>query len=181
MHSGLGAQPAVGVFADDMHSRALDSRHFARGCFYDFGFELMCLSPTQVHAQYHFGPILSFCSARTGLDIDKGALEIHFAREHAPKFQSRKFRFEIDEVANHLINSTAVVLFDCHFQQFTRILETRRQVLQGNDDLFEGRALLPERLRSIRFVPDIGLLEFALNLGQAFRLAVIVKDTPSTR
>jgi hypothetical protein len=46
--------------------------------------------------------------------------------------------------------------------------------------LFESRTLLPERLRSIRFIPDIGLLEFALNFGQAFRLAIIVKDTPLT-
>jgi hypothetical protein len=62
-----------------------------------------------------------------------------------------------------------------------RIVEASGQRVEGNDDLFQYRTLLPERLRSIGFVPDIGLFEFALNLGQAFRLSIVVKDTPSTR
>ena len=61
------------------------------------------------------------------------------------------------------------------------IAEFRRKLIKRDDDLFERDTFLPECLRSIRCIPDIGLLEFALNFGQTLRLAVIVKDTPSTR
>ena len=44
----------------------------------------------------------------------------------------------------------------------------------------ERSTFLTKRLCSLRFVPDIGLLKFALNFGQALRLSVVVKDTPST-
>jgi hypothetical protein len=55
------------------------------------------------------------------------------------------------------------------------------QFIQHIDHVLERNAFPAERLRSIRVIPDIGLFEFALNFGQAFRFAVIVKDTPSTR
>ena len=43
------------------------------------------------------------------------------------------------------------------------------------------RTLLAEGLGTLGLVPYIGLFEFALDFGQAFSLALIVKDTPSTQ
>jgi hypothetical protein len=54
-------------------------------------------------------------------------------------------------------------------------------LIEAGDDLFEARALLTQRLCALWFVPDIGLLELALDLGQPFRVGLVVKDTPSTR
>ena len=53
-------------------------------------------------------------------------------------------------------------------------------MVESGDDLFELCPLLPQCLCPVRFVPDIRLLEFALNLGQALRLTLVVKDTSST-
>jgi hypothetical protein len=61
------------------------------------------------------------------------------------------------------------------------VVKTAGQLIQRIDHVFERNAFPAERLRSVWVIPDIGLFEFALNFGQAFRLAVIVKDTPSTR
>jgi hypothetical protein len=46
---------------------------------------------------------------------------------------------------------------------------------------FERDALLAERLRARRVVPDIRRFEFALNFDQAVGLGVEVKDTPLAR
>jgi len=46
-------------------------------------------------------------------------------------------------------------------------------------DRFQAGALLAESLCAIGLVPDVGLFEFALDLGQAFGLVVVVKDTSS--
>jgi hypothetical protein len=43
------------------------------------------------------------------------------------------------------------------------------------------RALPAKGLGTFLVVPNIGLFEFALDLGQALRLALIVKDTSSTQ
>jgi hypothetical protein len=47
----------------------------------------------------------------------------------------------------------------------TGIIKTGRQLIDGNDDLLERRTFLAKGLRACRFIPDIGLLEFALNFG----------------
>jgi len=48
-------------------------------------------------------------------------------------------------------------------------------------DLGEPRALAVQFLGTIRLVPDVRLLQLALDLGETFRAAIVVKDTPSGR
>jgi hypothetical protein len=45
------------------------------------------------------------------------------------------------------------------------IIETGRQLIDCDDDPLECRAFLAKRLRALRIIPYIGLLEFALNFG----------------
>ena len=59
-------------------------------------------------------------------------------------------------------------------------MQSARQLIQTNDNLFQPRTLLTQRLRALGFIPDVGLLEFALDFGQTLSLAVVVKDTSST-
>ena len=59
-------------------------------------------------------------------------------------------------------------------------LQLRAQQLLGLLQRLRARTLLPQRLRTLGLVPDIGLFEFALNFGQAFSLSLVVKDTSST-
>jgi hypothetical protein len=88
---------------------------------------------------------------------------------------------EAIEVIDDFANRVVIVFFDREFEQLAGIVETAGEFVERDDDLFELRALLSQRLRSFRVVPDIGLLEFALDLYEAFGLALVVKDTPSTQ
>jgi hypothetical protein len=56
-----------------------------------------------------------------------------------------------------------------------------RHFVEVDDDLLEGRSLLSQGLRLFRLVPDVGLLQFALDFRQTFCLAFVVKGTPLTR
>jgi hypothetical protein len=85
------------------------------------------------------------------------------------------------EVGNHLCNRAGVILGDGHVEQLISVAEACSQIIDKHNDLLQRRPFLSKRLRSIRFIPDIGLFQLALNFGQALRLAVIVKDTPSTQ
>lgn len=84
------------------------------------------------------------------------------------------------EVTRKLFDGCVVLLIDSQLQQFFRVGETRVQVAERDDDFLQLCAFLPQSLCPLRFVPDIRLFEFPLYLGQPFRFAVVVKDTPLT-
>jgi hypothetical protein len=136
--------------------------------------------PAQIHAQDHLGPVLRLGATSAGLDIDIRITGVHFAGKHATEFQASDPLLDPGDVTFHLGDGIGVVFLDGKFEQFAGVLETARDFIEPVDDLFELRTLLPQRLRALGFVPDVRLLEFASDFGQAFGLAVVVKDTSST-
>jgi hypothetical protein len=84
------------------------------------------------------------------------------------------------EIRDQLIDCRTVVFVDSQCKEFIGIRQAGAQRIKSCDDLFQTCALLPQRLRALRIVPDIRLLELALDFGQPFRLGLIVKDTSST-
>jgi len=163
-----------------VHGRALDACHFTGRRLDDLGVETMCLGPPQIHAQQHLGPVLCLRAARTGLNVEVCIAGVHFAREHAPELETRQQGFEAFEVMAYLGESLRVVLLGGEIIQLRRVPETRRQLVERVDDLFQASAFLSQRLGAFGLVPDVGLLEFASDLGQSFGFAFVVKDTPST-
>jgi hypothetical protein len=60
-----------------------------------------------------------------------------------------------------------------------RIGQAAGQFVVAPDHTVELCALLAERLRALRIVPDAGVFQFPVYLFQTFAFAVDVKDTPS--
>jgi hypothetical protein len=89
--------------------------------------------------------------------------------------------FECGDVLLDFAGRVGVIFRDRERQQLVRVVQTCRELIEYDDDLLELRPLLPQRLRALGFVPDVGFLEFSLYLGQPFGFALVVKDTPSTR
>jgi Fe2+ transport system protein FeoA len=137
--------------------------------------------PTQIHPQNHLGPVLRLGAAGAGLNVEVGIVEVHLTRKHAAKLERRELLFESGDIPLDFADRVGVVFLDRERQQLVRVIQTRREFIEYDDNLLELRTLLPQRLRALGFIPDIGLLEFALDLGQTFRFALVVKDTPSTR
>ena len=158
----------------------LDTGHFAGRRFDNLGLEPVLLGPAQVHPQYHLGPVLRLCTACTRLDVQVGVIGVELPGKHAPEFESLEFGLESPDVGLDFGDRVGIVFLDRHRQQLAGIAQAVSQLIEDDDDLFELGTLLPERLRTFRLVPYIGLFEFALDLGQAFSLTVIVKDTSST-
>jgi hypothetical protein len=89
--------------------------------------------------------------------------------------------FEAAEIRLDLSRRRRVVLLDGEFEQLAGVVQPLRQFVEGLDDPLELRAFAAERLGALGLVPDVGLFQFAPDLGEAFRLAVVVKDTSSTQ
>ena len=91
VHAGFGGKQAVGVFAFDAHGGGFDA-----GAFAGLRIEHRCavafaLSPAQVHAQQHLGPVLRFGAAGAGLDGHDGVEAVAFAGE-------QRFGLELGDV-----------------------------------------------------------------------------------
>jgi hypothetical protein len=64
-------------------------------------------------------------------------------------------------------------------EQFPGVAQTPREAVQIVDHPFELRSFFAKFLRTIRVVPDAGLLELAAYFLKALVLVVVIKDTPS--
>jgi hypothetical protein len=86
----------------------------------------------------------------------------------------------LSKIRDKLVDRLFVIFFDCHRQQLIGVCEPAREFIEASYNPLQLRALLPKGLGAIRIVPNVRLFELALDLGQSFRLGLIVKDTPST-
>ena len=136
------------------------------------------LRPLQIHAQQHLGPILRFGSAGARLNFDERIVRIEFAVEHAAEFEIAEFCVDRFEFACDLVERSRIIFRRRHLQQFAHVAETGADPFEIADDAFECGAFLTERLRAIRIVPDVGLLQFEFYLFEAAFAFVEVKDTP---
>ena len=89
MHAALGAQVAVAVAAVDADGDGLEARRLALELVEDLRAEAVALSPAQVHAQQHLGPVGGFgaaCPSRDG--HDRVALVVRAGEEEAVRSRS---------------------------------------------------------------------------------------------
>jgi hypothetical protein len=136
------------------------------------------VGPLQIHAQQHRGPVLRLGAAGARLDVEKGVVRIHLARNMRWNSSCSTSRLQPIDVGS-IFRGGADRLLGREIEQFAGVAQAAREPIQAADDLFELGALLAELLRAIRLVPDAGLFEFARYFLQALVLVVVIKDTPS--
>ena len=89
----FGIQQAVGVQAVHFKRDGLDACPVAVEFIGDHGLEALTLGPAEVHAHQHFGPVLRFGTAGTGVDGDDGVELVVIARKQHLGFQNRDVVF----------------------------------------------------------------------------------------
>jgi hypothetical protein len=86
---------------------------------------------------------------------------------------------EACDIGDDRIGRVLVVLALGEVKQFAGTHQPFGQVADAIDGLVEIGAFAPQRLRALRVVPDVRILEFAFYFLKPFVLAVVVKETPS--
>lgn len=178
MDAGLGPEPAIGVLAIKTHRRALDARDLPLRDLHDLGLESFRLTPSQVHAQQHVGPVLGFGSAGTRLDIDVGAVGVHLAREHATELETSEIGIQRIQFRFSLTRQFVITFFSGEFQDVGKVRQPGLELLDGEDDAFKLRALPAQFLGILGVVPDLVIRELKLYLREAFLAVFVVKGTP---
>src|SRR5688572_13704993 len=139
MHASFGAQPTVGIVADDVDRDTLDARHFAIADVDDFRLEATLIGPAPIHPHQHLNPILSFGAAGARLDIQKAGMRIHLTRKHALKLELLYSLLDASDVALNFSRGGFVVLLHRHRQDLTRVSKTVGDSINRVDDVLELR------------------------------------------
>src|SRR5262249_10400052 len=88
MDTSLGCEISVRIFADDIEGYRFDSGFFTVLVVEHLRLEAILLSPPQIHAHEHLGPVLSLGTPRAGMNIDDRVETVVLTRE-------QDFRFEM--------------------------------------------------------------------------------------
>jgi len=94
------------------------------------------------------------------------------------KLKLAQLLFQTSKIAGHGLHHIRVIFLLGEIQQFMGLGKFGGETGQGADLGFQARALTPQFLGALGIVPDVGLLELALDFGQTMLLGIEVKDTP---
>jgi hypothetical protein len=103
---------------------------------------------------------------------------VHLAREHAAELELRDPLLERSGVALEVAQAGLVAFGLDEVQQLGRVGDAAGDAVEFADRVREPRTLAAEFLGPVGRVPDAGILELAVQLFEAFVLAVVLKDTP---
>ena len=98
-------------------------------------------------------------------------------RRSRPGYPGR-LTYQAVDIGLHFGNRVLVVLGGGHFQKVGGVARAGLETLQGVNDRLQRGALPTQLLGAGGIVPDAGLCEFELYLGQALLAIGKVKDTP---
>ena len=178
MDAAFGAHPAVGPTPLDRDGRALDPGLLTLLLVEHVGPEAMQLGPSQVHPEEHLGPVGRLRAARSSADREQSGPVVVLAREEERRPLSAELLLEGSRVAFELGLELGI-------GSFRDELERRSQIVDPGEELLPGRDLGPQ---SVRFatdllgcslvVPEGGILGQCVELSDALRLGLEVKDAP---
>ena len=165
--AGFGAKRAVGPFALDVERAGLDAGDFARAFFFKGDLEALAFGVAHVHAFEHARPVLGLGAACACLD----ALE----------FELSNLLLDFLDVLAHGFNRVPVFFGHREFEKLGSIVDARGELVEAADDVVEELLFLAHFLSMLGIVPEIRVLNLAVDFFETARFAIDVKDTPEVR
>ena len=139
----------------------------------------MRVGPAHIHAQQHLGPILGLGAAGPGMDFEIAVVAVGLAREQAFEFAPRRFAAQFVERGLGLGDDRRLAFAFAQFDQFDRLVDLALDASVAADRLIEPGALAQQLLRRDGVVPQAWVLDFGVQLGEAPRCRIPVKDASS--
>ena len=118
--------------------------------------------PAQVHAQQHLGPVLRVGAARVGLDRHDRVAAVVLAGEERVLLQPLELAAQRHDRRRDVVREALVQL-----EQLARVVVLARQAVVALEPPREARVLGGDGRRMLRVVPEAGLSELLLELGDA--------------
>src|ERR1051326_7501719 len=163
MDADFRLQQSVGIFAVDFDGGGFDAGAFAVEAIGNDGAEAVTLSPAQIHAQKHLGPVLALGAAGTGVDGHDGALGIVLAGEQHGGFErfhalgeGLQLAFDIGE---------DVFAFAGELEQRVQIRSEAHEAGFVGDGLLQALAILHDLLGFFGLIPEVRIGDLLFGFG----------------
>ena len=179
MHAGLGLEPAIGVVAADLDGGGFDAGFLALRLFQIFDLEAVLFGPARVHAQQHRGPVLAFGAAGAGMDLEIGIEAVGLAAEQRFELAARDFLLQGFQRGFGFRDHALVVLGLAEFDHADIVLELALDLADAGKRILQRGPLLHQLLGLLRIVPEIGVFGELVQLREARRGCIDVKDASS--
>jgi hypothetical protein len=103
---------------------------------------------------------------------------IHLAIEHALELEAAHAPFEAARIALDVARGTLIVLAFGQLEQLGRIGDGLGRAVELGKLGGQPGTLAAQLLRLVRFLPERGIFQLAIDLLEALFLRVVLKETP---
>jgi len=163
----------------DLDSGGLDAGLFTLRLFQIFDLEAVLFGPARVHAQQHRGPVLALGTAGAGVNLEIGIEAIGLASQQRFQFAARDFLFQRLQRGLGLGDHTFIVLGFAEFDHADIVLKLALDLADAGKRILQRGTLLHQFLRLLRIAPEIGIFGELVQLREACRGCIDVKDASS--
>src|SRR5271165_4510212 len=163
VHADLALQKSEGVLAVHGKRRGLQPSLFTGLVVVEYSLEALPLSPAQIHAQEHVGPILRLGAAGSGMDGDDGVAGVVLAGEQCLGFETVEQLAQRADFALQ-VGVDALAFFG-EIEVGGNVFAAARQVGVVGEHVFQALLLAHHLLRALRIRPQIRVGRLLLNFG----------------
>ena len=117
----------------------------------------------------------------TGLNFQIAVGRVHRLVEHALEFELSNLLLDFLDVLTHGFNRVPVFFGHREFEKLGSIVDARGELVEAADDVVEELLFLAHFLSMLGIVPEIRVLNLAVDFFETARFAIDVKDTPEVR
>ena len=178
VNAGLGAERAVGPVTLNINGAVLDTGDVARGFARELHAEALAFRVFQIHALKHRGPVLGFRAACARLNFKVAVRRIHRIIEHALELKLLNLLFDRLHVFTDARDRIPVFFLAAHLEEFARVADAGFKLAVGSDRILKELFLLGHLFGMLRVIPEIGVLDLAVQFFKTSGFEVDVKDTP---
>ena len=175
VNADLRPQQPIGLLARHGKGGRLQPGFLARLIFVHGGLAAVRLSPAQVHAQQHLGPVLRFRAACAGVNGDNGVQAVVLSAQQDAGFDLLDLGLGRGELPTQLRGD--ILAFPSQVEVGFEVSHPGLQPRLGLNILLQSVSLLGEFLRPLPIFPDFRLRQLIFYLFEFQPLAGSVKDS----
>jgi hypothetical protein len=124
---------------------------------------------------------LRFRPAGARLDVHEAAVRVERVGEHAPELECSDILFEFFYIQKNTGESRIIILGAGHVEELFGVRNAAADAPERADQALQLLLLLAQLLRALRVVPQLRVLELAVQRLQALFLGLEVKDTSAAQ
>ncbi|MGY3659117.1 hypothetical protein ACVJ19_005780 [Bradyrhizobium sp. USDA 376] len=163
----------------DLDGRRLDAGFFALGLFEVLDLEAVRFGPARVHAQEHLRPVLALGAAGAGMDFEIGIEAVGLARQQRLELAACDFLLQVLQRSFGFGNDAVIALGLAELDHADIVFELLLDLADARERILKRGALLHQLLGLLGIVPEVGIFCELVQLSEACRRFLDVKDASS--